>query len=128
MTSARGAIIALLAVLAIVAGGATVSPALAQPVPTESDIQFELDSAKSDRAFAASRLDKARQRRSLAEQARKNAREAGNAAYRNDWNRTAREHDRLAADLDDLVQHVWGQVVRARRSGVQRPMCTCQPA
>ena len=87
--------------LAIVASAAMVSHALAQPVPTESDIQFELDSAKADRAFAAGRLDKARERRSLAEQARNNARDARNAADRNGWNRTAREHGRLAADLEE---------------------------
>ena len=101
VTLTRVAIIALLAALAIVASAATVSPAFAQPVPTQSDIQFERDSAKADRAFAAGRLDKARERRSLAEQARKNARDARNAADRNDWNRQAREYDRLATDLEE---------------------------
>ncbi len=119
MTLTRGAIIALLAALAIVAGGATVSPAFAQPVPTQSDIQFELDSAKADRAYSAGRLDKARQRRELAEQARKNARDARNAADRNDWNRTAREHDRLAADMEEkaagLIAAAERREAKARR-------------
>jgi len=112
VTLTRGAIIALLAALAIVAGGATVSPAFAQPVPTESDIQFERDSAKSDRAFAAGRLDKARERRSLAEQARKNARDARNAADRNGWNRRAREHDGRA---DALEEEAAGLIAEAER-------------
>lgn len=101
MTLTRGAIIALLAALAIAAGGAMVSPAFAQPVPTQSDIQSERDSAKADRAYAAGRLDKARGRRGLAEQARKNAGDARNAADRNGWNRRAREHEGLAADLEE---------------------------
>ena len=112
MTLTRGAIIALLAALAIAAGGATVSPAFAQPVPTQSDIQSERDSAKADRAYAAGRLDKARGRRGLAEQARKNAGDARNAADRNGWNRRAREHDRLAADLEEDAA---GLIAKAER-------------
>lgn len=112
MTLTRGAIIALLAALAIVAGGAMVSPAFAQPVPTKSDIQSERDSAKADRAYAAGRLDKARERRGLAEQARKNARDARNAADRNGWNRRAREHDGRA---DALEEEAAGLIAEAER-------------
>lgn len=92
-------LVSLLAILAILAGAAA-TPVLAQTTPTQGDIDSRLEAAKADRAFSANRLDQARQRHELAEHARNNAREADNAQVRNGWNRTARDHQQKATELE----------------------------
>lgn len=102
----------------------TVATAAAQTTPRESDIQASLESARQDRAFAADRLDKARQWRQLAANAKRNAQQSRSQADRNMWNRTAREHERNAANLEAEAANLEAQATRkeARAADMRRQL------